>query len=305
VRQRGPVGAGGVSRRSHPILVPTRLAYLFRMDPCFRLTRVAPLPEARAYPAALPVPSFAHGPDTFGPLARARIAGSPLFARPRPITVLLAEDHAILRQGLSALLQADGRVEVIGEARTGREAVEMSRALRPDVIVMDIAMPVLNGLEATRQILTENHAARVVILSAHSDDAYIERMTEAGVAGFLEKQTSAEMLAEAIQVIARGKTFFSPSIAKRLNPDHQPRDRAGILKPRAKRLTARECEVLQLVAEGSANKEVASTLGITVKTVEKHREHLMAKLDIHDTAGLTRYAIAAGVIESSVQLTTI
>lgn len=221
----------------------------------------------------------------------------------KQITILLAEDHSIVRQGLCALLNADGGFKIVGEAHTGREAVELARTLRPEVILMDIAMPVLNGLEATRQILTANPAAKVVILSAHSDDAYIERMSAAGVAGFLEKQTSAEILTKAIREVAKGHTFFSPSIARRLNTDHHPRDRAGMIKPRANRLTARESEVLQLVAEGSANKQVAAKLGISIKTVEKHREHLMAKLDIHDTAGLTRYAISSGVIESSVQLT--
>jgi DNA-binding NarL/FixJ family response regulator len=222
----------------------------------------------------------------------------------KPVSVLMAEDHAIVRQGLCALLKVDG-FNIVGEARTGREAVEMARTLRPDVILMDIAMPVLNGLEATRQILTENPAAKVIILSAHSDDAYIERMTEAGVAGFLEKQTSAEILTQAIREVAKGGIFFSPSIARRLSPANRLRDREGLLRPRSHRLTARESEVLQLVAEGSANKQVAAKLGISIKTVEKHREHLMAKLDIHDTAGLTRYAISAGVIESSVQLTII
>ena len=223
----------------------------------------------------------------------------------KQITVLLAEDHAIVRQGLCALLNSDGAFQIVGEAKTGREAVEMTQSLRPDVVVMDIAMPVLNGLEATRQILTADPAARVIILSAHSDDAYVERMSSAGVAGFLEKQTSAEVLTEAIREVAKGNSYFSPSIARRLNPLNQPRDRKGVLKPRAKHLTARESEVLQLVAEGSANKQIAEKLGISIKTVEKHREHLMSKLDIHDTAGLTRYAISSGVIESSVQLTII
>jgi len=223
----------------------------------------------------------------------------------KSITILLAEDHAIVRQGLCALLNADARLKIVGEARTGREAIDMTRALRPDVIVMDIAMPVLNGLEATRQILTEHPAAKVIILSAHSDDAYIESMSTAGVKGFLEKQTSAEILTKAIGEVAKGNTFFSPSIAKRLSAAQQPRDRSGMLRPRGNKLTARECEVLQLVAEGSANKQIATQLGISIKTVEKHREHLMAKLNIHDTAGLTRYAISAGVIESSVQLTIV
>lgn len=224
----------------------------------------------------------------------------------KPITVLLAEDHAIVRQGLSALLNADGHFQMVGGARTGREAVDMARTLQPDVILMDIAMPVLNGLEATRQILAANPAAKVLILSAHSDDEYIKRMCAAGVAGFLEKQTSAEILTQAICEVAAGKTFFSPSIARRLRDEAgKPRDRNGFAKVNGSRLTSREAEVLQLVAEGSANKQIAGALGISIKTVEKHRQHLMDKLNIHDTAGLTRHAIAMGVIESSVQLTII
>jgi DNA-binding NarL/FixJ family response regulator len=222
------------------------------------------------------------------------------------INVLLAEDHAIVRQGLCALLKADGHFVIAGEARTGREAVEMARTLRPDVILMDIAMPVLNGLEATRQILAADPKAKIVMLSAHSDDVYVERMTEAGVVGFLEKQTSADILTKAIREVAKGNAYFSPSIAKRLPYDpSKPRNRDGLIKPNASRLTSRESEVLQLVAEGSANKQVASELGISIKTVEKHRQHLMDKLNIHDTAGLTRYAISAGVIENSVQVTIV
>lgn len=221
-----------------------------------------------------------------------------------PITILLAEDHVIVRQGLCALLNADKSFQLVGEARNGREAVEKALSLKPDVIVMDIAMPILNGLEATRQILTANPSAKVLILSAHSDEAYIERMSTAGVAGFLEKQTSSEILTKAIKEVAKGHTFFGPAIAKRMSDNLSgPRDRDGMLKPNASRLTSREAEVLQLVAEGAANKQVAAALGISIKTVEKHRQHLMDKLNIHDTAGLTRYAIASGVIESSVQLT--
>ncbi len=217
---------------------------------------------------------------------------------------MLAEDHAIVRQGLCALLNVDGHFRMVGEARTGREAVEMAQKLHPDVILMDIAMPVLNGLEATRQILAANPAAKVLILSAHSDDVYVDRMNEAGVAGFLEKQTSAEILTKAIREVAQGHTYFSPAIAKRLREEPgSPRDRDGLPKINATRLTSRESEVLQLVAEGSANKQVAAELGISIKTVEKHRQHLMDKLNIHETAGLTRYAIAAGFIENRVQLT--
>ncbi len=224
----------------------------------------------------------------------------------KPITVLFAEDHAVVRQGLCALLSVDGLYRVVGEAKTGREAVALAATLKPDVILMDIAMPVLNGLEATRQIMAANPAAKVIVLSAHSDDAYIERMTAAGVAGFLEKQSSAEVLTKAIREVAAGRTYFSASVAKRMRDGRgQARDREGLVKTNSTHLTNRESEVLQLVAEGSANKQVAAELGISIKTVEKHRQHLMDKLNIHDTAGLTRYAIAAGVIESSVQLTIV
>lgn len=224
----------------------------------------------------------------------------------KPVTILLAEDHAIVRQGLQSLLKLDARFTIIGDARNGREAVALALQLHPDVILMDIAMPVLNGLEATRQILTANPAAKVIILSAYSDDVYVERMNEAGVVGFLQKQSSADVLAKAIAEVAAGGRFFSPSIAKRMR-DRQGMNltREGQPQAKANRLTSREVEVLQLVAEGSANKQVAAELRISIKTVEKHRQHLMDKLDIHDTAGLTRYAIATGVIESSVQVTIV
>jgi DNA-binding NarL/FixJ family response regulator len=222
----------------------------------------------------------------------------------KKITVLLSEDHAIVRQGLCKLLETDGAFEVVGQAQTGREAILLAAELRPDVILMDIAMPELNGLEAARQILGANSAAQIIMLSAHSDDEYVERTIAVGAVGFLEKQTSAEILTKAIHEVARGKTFYSPTIAKRLaDAKRRMIDRDGRTKPNAARLTSRETEVLQLVAEGQANKQVASTLGISIKTVEKHRQHLMDKLNIHDTAGLTRHAIATGVIESRVQLT--
>src|SRR4051812_34824151 len=135
---------------------------------------------------------------------------------PKKITILLAEDHTIVRQGLCAVLNADGAFLIVAEAHSGREAVDLAQTLRPDVILMDIAMPVLNGLEATRQILAANPAAKVVILSAHSDDAYIERMNAAGVKGFLEKQTSSDILAKAILDVAKGGTYFSPAVTQRM-----------------------------------------------------------------------------------------
>jgi DNA-binding NarL/FixJ family response regulator len=222
------------------------------------------------------------------------------------ITVLLAEDHMIVREGFRKMLELETDLEVAGEAKDGRQAVDLVKKLRPDVILMDIAMPQLNGLEATRQILKAVPGAKILILSAHSDDAYVKNATESGAVGFLLKQTSSHEVCRAIRDVHQGKTFFSPSVSVRLNRLNQlPAGRAGRLDKKAVRLTSREMEVLQLIAEGEANKQIASRLGIGIKTVEKHREHLMQKLDIHDTAGLTRYAIGAGIIESSVQLTIV
>ncbi len=218
------------------------------------------------------------------------------------ISVLISEDHMIVREGLRKILEMESDIEVIGEATNGREAVEMARKLHPDVIVMDIAMPLLNGLEATRQICQAVPDACVIILSAHSDDAYVEKAMELGAKGYLVKQTSAQFLADAIRAVGKGETYFSVSIAKRRDHKNEKSvNRKGKIRGKGKHLTSREAEVLQLVAEGKSNKEVAAELGISVKTVEKHRDHLMRKLDIHDTAGLTRYAIESGVIESSVQ----
>ena len=224
----------------------------------------------------------------------------------KPITVLLADDHLIVREGLKKLLEAERDIEVVGEAANGRQAVELAVKLRPAVVVMDIAMPLLNGLEATRQIRQSVPEAKVLILSAHSDDAYVESVTAMGAAGYLIKQSSANVLSEAIREVHKGRTFFSPSIAKQHRHHQQPvMDLKGRSSMKDTTLTSREIEVLQLIAEGSANKQVAAELGISVKTVEKHRDHLMHKLNIHDTAGLTRYAIAAGIIESSVQVTIV
>ena len=222
------------------------------------------------------------------------------------ITVLVADDHQIVRAGFRSLLKHERDIEVVGEAATGRQAVQLTRKLRPAVVVMDIAMPQLNGIEATRQILDAAPETKVLILSAHSDDAYVEKATAGGASGFLIKQTSAHVLSDAIREIEKGNTFFSPSIAKRLHHHKQTAlDRNGQPKPTEVHLTSRETEVLQLIAEGEANKQIAAELGISIKTVEKHRDHLIQKLNIHDTAGLTRYAIEEGIIESSVQLTIV
>jgi len=223
-----------------------------------------------------------------------------------PITVLLAEDHTIVREGLLALLKLESDIKVIGQAENGRQAVALVESLCPDVIVMDIAMPLLNGLEATRQILHAAPKTKVLVLSAHSDDAYVEQVMALGAAGYLIKQTASDMLAMAIREVCAGKPFFSSSISKRLY-HHQRKAKAmgDLPKKETPHLTSREMEVLQLIAEGKANKETADELNISIKTVEKHRQKVMEKLNIHDTASLTRYAISAGIIESSVQVTII
>ena len=222
------------------------------------------------------------------------------------ITVLLAEDHTIVREGFRKMLELEADIKVVGEAQDGRHAVALAKKIRPAVVLMDIAMPLLNGLEATRQLLKLVPTTKVIMLSAHSDDAYVHNATESGAVGFLLKQTSAHDVCRAIREVQKGKTFFSPPISKRQERlNLQTLDRAGSLRKKVVQLTSREMEVLQLIAEGKANKETAAELGIGIKTVEKHREHLMQKLDIHDTAGLTRYAIGAGIIESSVQLTIV
>jgi DNA-binding NarL/FixJ family response regulator len=224
----------------------------------------------------------------------------------KKITVLLAEDHTIVREGFRKILELEDDFQVVGEAQTGRQAVMLAKKLRPAVVLMDIAMPLLNGLEATRQLLKVLPATKILILSAHSDDAYVKDATESGAMGFLLKQTSARDVCRAIREVQKGKTFFSPAISKRLDRlNSQVLDRAGSLNKKITQLTSREMEVLQLIAEGEANKQIAAELGIAIKTVEKHREHLMLKLDIHDTASLTRYAISAGIIENSVQLTIV
>jgi DNA-binding NarL/FixJ family response regulator len=224
----------------------------------------------------------------------------------KKITILLVDDHAVVRRSLRKLLEIDSRFKVIGQAQNGRQAVKMAHALAPDVILMDIAMPVLNGLQATRQILAVNPRAKVLILSAHSDDAYIECMTTVGAVGFLEKQTSPEMLTKAIYEVTKGNSFFSPPIAKRMaNGKNWSRDRNGALTPKGVRLTSRETEVLKFVAKGQANKQVAATLGIGIKAVEKHRQHAADKLNIHEKADLALYAITHSGTESSVQLTIV
>ena len=217
----------------------------------------------------------------------------------KKITVLLADDHNLMRQGLRALLRAQPDIEIVAEAETGRQAVERARTLKPDVVVMDIAMPLLNGLEATRQIIKQVPSSRVLILSTYSDDEYICGLTEAGAEGYLQKDAAVTDLVKAIREAKKGNTFFSPAISERLMELYRQRLVRGVpVKKRTDVLTPREAEVLQLIAEGKANKQIAAELCISIKTVEHHRQEMMKKLDIHEIAGLTRYAIANGMIET-------
>lgn len=214
------------------------------------------------------------------------------------ITVLLAEDFALVREALRAVLAGEDDIEVVGEAETGREALLLSKTLCPDVVVMDISMPLLNGLEATRQINRTVPSVKVLILSAHSDRAYVEQATVQGAAGYVTKQSAAETLPKAIREVHRGNTVFSTGLSR--NQHNRLAESSAEGKPPVKtvpELTSREVEVLQMVAESKVNKQIAAELGCTIKTIEKHRHQLMRKLNIHDTAGLTRYAIAVGIIE--------
>ncbi|MFZ2657720.1 MAG: response regulator transcription factor [Victivallales bacterium] len=221
------------------------------------------------------------------------------MANIRKIKVLLADDHTVVRQGLHSLLNCENDIEVVGEAENGRQAVELARSLNPEVVVMDISMPMLNGIEAARQILQHVPSTKIIILSAHAGEDHIAQVVAAGASGFLMKMTSAQNLAKAIREVRKGNTFFDSSTARRIHSQFQKSPISGrLMKTRGSDLTSREMEVLQLVAEGLPNKQIADELKISIKTVEKHRQQLKTKLHIQDTAGLTRYAISAGVIEN-------
>jgi DNA-binding NarL/FixJ family response regulator len=194
------------------------------------------------------------------------------------ITVLLAEDRTVVREGLRKTLELEDGLEVVGEAQDGLQAVALAAKLRPDVVLMDIAMPMSNGMEAARQILEAVPETKVLILSACSDNAHLSNATAVVAVGFLIKQTSSQDVCRAIREVQKGNAFFSSSVSNRF--DHINPSKTAV------QLTLRELEVLRLIAEGNANKVIAAELGISLKTVEKHREHLIQKLDIHDTAGL-------------------
>lgn len=216
------------------------------------------------------------------------------------ITVLIADDHTIVREALRLIMESAGDIEVVGEATNGREAVEKTIALQPNVIIMDLGMPMLNGVEAIRQVRREVPKAKVLVLSTYSEDHFVEDVMEAGATSYLVKQSASNYMLQAIRETHRGNSFFSPSISKRLLQTARAAfvdgARPTMKKPR---LTSRETEVLQLVAEGYANKQIADVLQVSIKTVEKHRQSVMHKLNIHEAASLTRYALAAGIVEQN------
>ncbi len=211
------------------------------------------------------------------------------------ISVLLAEDHTIVRKGLRSLLDSEPGIEILGEAQDGREAIEKVRQVHPDVVVMDITMPGLNGLEATRQIKKQFPEIKVLVLTMHANEEYIFQILRAGASGYVVKQAAPADLVSAIRAVYRGDSFLSPAISQKVIEEYIRRA-DGVIENSYDRLTTRERETLQLIAEGRSNREIAALLHITVKTVETHRANLMNKLDIHNTAELTQYAIRKGVI---------
>jgi len=210
--------------------------------------------------------------------------------------VLLADDHGVVRKGLRFILEQEPDFTVAGEAADGREAVRLARELEPDVIVMDIAMPQLNGIDATAQIVKQSPRTNVLILSMHNDETYLLRALEAGARGFLLKDTAEEDLVRAVRVAAQGKPFFSPAIAQALLEDYMRNLQQRNQQDSYSLLTDREKEVLQLLAEGRSNKEVAQLLNLSVYTVETHRTRIMQKLDLHNTAELVLYAVRKKII---------
>ena len=211
-----------------------------------------------------------------------------------PISILLADDHTLVRAGIRALIEQLPTVKVVGEAKDGREALRLVKERKPDLILMDVAMPGLNGLEATARVSKEFPDVRVIILSMYANEEYVREAINAGAAGYLVKRSATTELERAITAVARGEKYFSPLVSAHVNRDRNGRvsgERASI-----DRLTPRQREILQLVAERHSTKDIAGILSISIKTVETHRAQLMERLDIHDVPGLVRFAIRAGLV---------
>jgi two-component system response regulator NreC len=206
-------------------------------------------------------------------------------------TVLIADDHGVVRKGLRLLLEQYPELSVIGEAANGREAVTMAATLSPQIVVLDVAMPILNGIEAAEQILKANSKTGIIILTMHADESYLLRALSVGVKGYLLKESAEEELLLGIRAVAKGKPFFSRAINETLLEDYMRMLKQQGLSDTFDLLTAREKEVLQLLAEGKTNKEVAVLLDVSPYTVESHRTNLMQKLGIHNTAEIVLYAV--------------
>jgi two-component system response regulator NreC len=213
------------------------------------------------------------------------------------IRILLADDHTIIRSGLKLLLEQQPDFKVVGEASNGREAVELAARHHPQVVVLDIGMPQLNGIEATRQILTQEPQTQVVILSMHSDEGYVLRALKAGARAYILKNSAEADLIRAVRTVAEGKSFFSPVISQMLLEDYVRRVKDKEVEDTYDLLTPREREVLQLLAEGRTNKEVANILNLSLYTVETHRGNILQKLNLHGTPELILYAVRKGIIQ--------
>ncbi len=210
--------------------------------------------------------------------------------------VLLADDHNMIRQGLRALIEKEDGMSVIAEAEDGRKAVELAAELKPAVVVMDVGMPNMNGIEATRRIIEANDEIKVLALSMHSDKRFVKEMFSAGASGYLLKDSAFGELALAIRTLAQGRTYLSPGVTDAVIKDFVGRQREAEVSVFSL-LTARQREVLQLTAEGLSTKDIAAQLQVSVKTVESHRQKIMAKLDVHSIAELTKYAVREGLTE--------
>jgi DNA-binding NarL/FixJ family response regulator len=214
-------------------------------------------------------------------------------------TVVLVEDHEVVREGLRALIQPELDIEVVGEARDGRAAVDITRKVMPNVVVMDVSLPEQNGFQATLQIRRTSKETHVLVLSSYDNLECVEQMLDAGASGFLTKRSAANQLIEAIRAVRSGRPFYSPEISKSLQDLRNAAMRSGRPIDEPIELTARERRALELIAQGLRNKEIAVQMGVSIKTVEKHRQNVMNKLNIHDAAGLTRYALTKGVIAAT------
>jgi DNA-binding NarL/FixJ family response regulator len=213
-----------------------------------------------------------------------------------PIRILLADDHTVVRDGLRALLEKQPDMEVVGEAADGRDSIRLAEEQKPDVVFMDIAMPVMNGIEATRRIVTANPATAVVILSMHQDESYVLRALKAGAKGYLLKDSLRSDVIEAVRSVSQGRSFLTKKVSRILQEDYvRQLERRG-LDDTYDLLTDREREVLQLIAEGRTNKEVAGLLMVSLTTVETHRTHILQKLGLHSVPELILYAVRKGII---------